>query len=392
MYQKPARILYVSTVSDIVGGELITLFDLMSKIDRNIYQPILLCPGPGILTQRCQERQIETIFLPGLPSHGAQARQNIKRLLPNALEVQKIIKSKKIDLIHANSTRAAYHTGLAARWAGIPHVIHVREIYRLPFYSPLKARFLDFISDQIIAVSKATQEAITSRRKALAQKVEVVYDGLLSIPEFNRAQVKALRNEFGMLDYFPLMAVIGALHPLKGQEVIVKAMPSILARYPKALCLIVGSPLGEEGKKYQAYLTALIKKNGISDHVVFTGFRQDVPLMMASIDLLLHTPVLPDALPHVLIEASAQNCLMVASNIGGIGEVILDQVTGRLVPVNQPKALAEVVLYLFDHPDYATLLRHTAGERVKTDFSIERHINQIQEIYKRLLLIHAYRP
>ena len=382
---RPVRILYANPFAGIAGAEN-ALLELMDNLDRRLYLPHLLIPGSGRLAERCQELDIPTTFLNTIPPPGGQARDTYRTLVHNAWAIARLIRQLGIHLVHANSPRMAYHTGLAARLAGVPHVTHVRDFSNSPFTSRSKAWLLNHTSDRIVTVSKATQQAVIRQGHALAAKTRVVYDGLPPVELFTPQQRQALRTEFGMAGRFPLLAVVGSISHLKGQAVALQSLPAILQRYPQARLLLVGGATDADGEQCLRELKAQVAALGLGEQVVFTGFRTDAPLIMASIDILMHPAVLPDAFPHVLLEASAQQAVIVASDIGGIAEIIQDGVTGRLVPPNQPEQLAQVVTDLLGDGQQSSRMRRAAAERVKAEFSINQTMVQIQAIYEELLV------
>jgi glycosyltransferase involved in cell wall biosynthesis len=212
----------------------------------------------------------------------------------------------------------------------------------------------------------------------------VVYNGIEPAPKLDPLAVRALRAEFGAADQAILLATVGQLSPWKGQDFVLRAIPSIRAKFPNTRLLVVGERL-HSGEEYRSYLIELASQLQISQDVVFTGFRRDIPLILSAVDLLIHYPVEPDPLPRILLEASAQETLIVASDMGGIGEVVLDGITGRLVPPGQPATLAEAVLSLLDDPDLAARMRKAAGERASQVFSIAQHVASTEAIYRSLL-------
>jgi glycosyltransferase involved in cell wall biosynthesis len=374
--------LYVNPTYKASGAEF-SLLSLMDNLDRSAYEPIILCPNDGLLPQLCQERNIRTVFLPTIPLPGGRAIDTYRTLPHNIQAIKTIMKELGIDLVHSNSPRVAYHSGLAARWAGIPNVTHVRDMSITPFESILKALFVYAISDRIVAVSQATKNAIVKLFPYAQHKIQVVYNGVKPAPKFDPLEIHALRAEFGANDQTILLATIGQLAHWKGHDVVLQALPAIRAKYPNTRLLIVGEVLHEEA--HRSYLMELADQLQVSQHVVFTGFRQDVPLILSAVDLLIHYPVEPDPLPRILLEASAQETLIVASDIGGIGEVVLDGTTGWLVPPGQPAILAEAILSLLSNPDLAVQMRAAAGERARQVFSIEQHVASLEAIYRSLL-------
>jgi glycosyltransferase involved in cell wall biosynthesis len=382
--KRAARILYANPTSKTSGAEF-SLLALMKELDRQRYEPILLCPNEGLLAQLCREQNIQTLFLPTIPPPAGRARDTFRTLLPNAWAIKRQIKELQIDLVHSNSPRMAYHSGLAARWAGVRHITHVRNISDSPFASPLKGHFLNYLSHQIIAVSEATKAMIVQNAPYTAQKVQVVYNGIGQVPQVEEEQIRALRAEFETHESQPahLLAIIGQLTPWKGQQVALEAMPHILKRFPNTRLLIVGKPLWDETYKQQ--LVKLAEELGLSKHIVWTGFRRDIPQLLAAIDILIHCPIKPDPLPRILLEAGAQGTLIVASRIGGIPEQVLDGETGLLVEPNQPEALAQAVIKLLENRQLSLRVRQAAQQRTLALFSIEQHVKKITAIYETLL-------
>jgi glycosyltransferase involved in cell wall biosynthesis len=162
-------------------------------------------------------------------------------------------------------------------------------------------------------------------------------------------------------------------------------MHVILVKFPDAKLLVVGEPIDHPGEVYEMRLRNTIQRLGIERNVILTGFRNDIPLLMSSIDLLIHVPALPEALGRVIIEASLQGTMVIGSAIGGIKEIILDGQTGILVPPGQPDQISEAVIQLLNNPLKADQMRRSAIERVKKEFTIERYVSQIQDVYNELL-------
>ncbi len=130
---------------------------------------------------------------------------------------------------------------------------------------------------------------------------------------------------------------------------------------------------------------AIIYRFGMEGHVVFSDFRYDIQLIMASIDVLVHSPILPDAFPHVLLEGGAQKALIVASNIGGISEIVQDGISGCLVPTGQPEGFARAINDILSQPDIAHQMQEAINLWVTRVFTIARHVSKVQSLYSELL-------
>lgn len=381
--KRPVNLLYIDP-SLKLGGANISLIELMEALDPHRYHPIVLCPGKGPFSELCQQKGIQVEYLAGLPPFGGKPLDFVRVLLPNTIAISKLIQQLDIQLVHSNTWRVAYYCGLAAHKQHIPAVTHVRD-YNESYRSWLKYWSFGMVSDAIITESHAIRESIRSRIPKLDRKITTIHFGLPTPSHYEFDEIKALRSEFGMVDTSPLLAVVGSFSALKGQAIILKAMPQILSKFPQTKLLLVGEPLSKAQEPYHEELLRIVHQYGMEEHVVFTGFRTDVPLIMAGLDVLVHPPTMPDAFPHVLLEGGAQKALIVASKIGGIGEIIEDGVSGRLVPPGQPESLAQAIIDLLDHPKDAERMREAIFKRVMEEFTISRHVSEVQTLYKELL-------
>jgi glycosyltransferase involved in cell wall biosynthesis len=213
----------------------------------------------------------------------------------------------------------------------------------------------------------------------------VIYDGISPLPDYSKNIVTCFRNELGMGNNRPLLAVVGSISELKAQIIAVQAMPEILSKFPDARLLIVGEANDRLGELYKQKLISSIEGLGLQNYVTLTGFRNDIPLLMSSIDLLIHVPVLPEALGRVILEASLQGALVIGSDIGGINEIIIDGETGRLVQPGNPSQVAGSVIDLLSSPVKAEQMRRASVIRVKQKFNCDTYVNQIQSVYEELL-------
>jgi glycosyltransferase involved in cell wall biosynthesis len=156
-------------------------------------------------------------------------------------------------------------------------------------------------------------------------------------------------------------------------------MPEILRSYPTARLLIVG-----EGAE-RARLEQLIQSLGISDAVMMHGFEPYIPALLPSIDLCVH-PAVDEAFGLVLLEAMAGRKAVVATNVGGIGEIVADGETGLLVPPRDPDAIARAVCALLGDAQKREQMGNAGHHRVERDFTIEKTVRSYERLYEELTL------
>jgi len=183
-----------------------------------------------------------------------------------------------------------------------------------------------------------------------------------------------LPEEYGMEPGSQLVGVVARLEPEKGHPTLLEAWPRVLRAVPDAYLLIVG-----EGSRREA-LEAQARELRIAHRVVFTGRRDDVPAVTAALDVAV-LPSYREAQGLSVLEAMALSRPVVASNVGGIPEMIEDGVTGLLVPPHDAETLAGAITRLLrDHP-YADTLARAGHDLVHDRFCIELMVEAIQTIY-----------
>jgi glycosyltransferase involved in cell wall biosynthesis len=217
------------------------------------------------------------------------------------------------------------------------------------------------------------EQKITDEGRATAP-VRLIYNGVDLERYEHQEPCCTLRDEYGMEPGSQIVGVVARLEPEKGHPTLLEAWPRVLQRVPDAYLLLVG-----EGSK-RTELEQLARELKVAHRVVFTGRRDDVPAVTAAFDVAV-LPSYREAQGLTILEAMALSRPVVASNVGGIPEVIEDGVTGLLVPPHDPEALAAAIVRLLtDHP-YADLIARAGHDLVHDRFCIELMVKEIEAIY-----------
>ena len=376
-------ILYIDNTARMSGAEF-SLLSLMKGLDRRRFQPLLLLPEEGPFAERARKLGIEIHFVPALIRFGeGYGLRALPRVARSAWRIVTLIRRRRIAIVHANSPRAAYIGNLAGRLAGAFTLTHVRDIERSPFCSPAKSRWLGFLSDRIIAVSKAAAAAVLDVRPALGAKVEVIVNGV--DPQEVRARPREeVRGRLGIPAAAPLIGCVGILNPVKGQDVLIRAAARVRAEFPDLKVLLIGETFHAADAAYREGLVQLASELGMGGCIVFTGFRDDVFDLVGALDVFVHPAVYRDPLPRTLLEAAALAKAIVASDTGGVPEIIDDRVSGILVKPGDDAALAAAVISLLRDPQTARRLGAAAREKAAAAFSIQGHVSAVMAAYDRL--------
>lgn len=377
------RVLFVSHSSELNGSEK-SLFDLMKSINTECFLPIVIFPREGPFREDIENLGIKTYII-RLPSWSyakdTSPFQYLKSLLGRVLltassiySITRIISYERIDLVYTNSI-VVYSGAVAASIARRPHIWHVREIlgdrsglsYFLP--SRLLLLIVSKLSNAIIANSQATAKQFDHVKQ---DNVLVIHNGI-NPEEFKRVRghTEASVETKGKWQ----VAVIGRLYELKAQDDAIRAVSVTKNAIPEIELLLVGD--GDE--KYRKYLVDLAGSLSVSDKVVFTGYRKDVPDILSNVKVVI-IPSMVESFSRVAIEAMAAGVPVIASDTGGLTEIVRDGFNGVLVPVKDPDAIAGKLEYYYcnDH----ILREHGDAARawVSSNFSIDTYARRVQEV------------
>lgn len=397
------RVLYIHTGGSL-GGSAISLFKLVEHLNRSLYEPVVLfydasfpyatrfeSLGAKVITLNKElspkKTGLEQIRLGNrLERYSRKAAQvyrffkSVYRLLRGDLvrarRIKQIITDNRIDLVHHNNqwNQAAV---IAARLAGVPQICHMRALAKV---GPVDRWLLQSVNT-FIYVSKAIA-SYYEEQGLPAHKGRVILNGV-SLAEFTAAQeTETLRQELGLQATDILVGNIGRLVWWKGYEFFLKAVAELLPSFPNLKALIVGETDDmPRNLAYKESLRALTQSLGLSEVVIFTGFRADIPRIMAALDIIVHSATELEPGGRILIEALASGTPLVASKAGGILDIAEDGVHALLIPPGDAHAIAGAVKRLLANPQLAQRLSEAGRCRVLECCTVERYAHSVQQLY-----------
>jgi len=295
------------------------------------------------------------------------------------VDILRIAKEEKIQLIHAHGYGAANFGRLAGMIRGIPTIVHAHDDDRYyPLYQRLADRLLRNYTDKAIAVSGSVKESCINNRNIGKDKTFVIHNGI-SLQDFvppGEERVEKERTRFGIESDFKVIGTVAKLREEKGTRYLIESFAKVLEVFPKTILLIAGDgSLMEELKN-------LSEKLGIANRVVFAGFRDDIPVILSIIDIFV-IPSLTEGSPLALLEAMAMGKPIVATNVGGIVEILKDGETGLLVPSKDPGAIADKIVYLLRNEAEFIKLGLRARKEVE-NYDIHSHVQKLAAHYDAL--------
>ncbi|MCK5611443.1 glycosyltransferase family 4 protein [Candidatus Pacearchaeota archaeon] len=302
--------------------------------------------------------------------------------LKNMIRMRKIIQVHPVDVLHINDD-CSEPTAISAKLAGFPIVVctlHVLPCTKKAYFNSM----IEFISvrcfHKMIAVSKATKSCWCARYGIKNNKVKVIYNGLnFSDNKFlGDVDKKEYLNALGSVDGDLLVLVPGRLHFMKGHRFLVRAMPEIISSVSRVRFLFVGD--GAEEKS----LRQLAKRLDVIANVLFLGYRTDIIQLIKISDLIV-LPSMSECLPYVLIEAYGCGKAIVASDLGGIPEIIKNKETGLLTPPGDGGKLAEAIIELLNNDSLRNKMSLKGKDYVRETFTEERMLSETYGFYDDLL-------
>lgn len=314
----------------------------------------------------------------GLPCYEISATRRWHHLPHVVREVRRLIAAEQIDVLHLHMVRATIVGGIASLLPQRAKVV-VSKHYRYAMLSSALPRLVDRLvtnrADAVAAVSRSVAEDVVAHGFP-ASRTRVVHNGI-DLQAFDRSSADEPADVIGGISG-PLLGSFGSLHPLKGQEYLLRAMPEIWRSYPTARLLLVGE--GAERER----LEELSQSLGISDAVIMPGFHPNIASVLRKVDLCVH-PAVDEAFGLVLLEAMAARKAIVATNVGGIREIVADGETGLLVPPRDPSAIATAVCTLLRESERKDRMGDAGRARVEREFTIQSTVRAYERLYQEVM-------
>jgi glycosyltransferase involved in cell wall biosynthesis len=349
------------------GGAQEHVYSLVTRLNPECYEVRVVSLSHGSSVRRLQRAGIDVTVI-----DEPDDRQAVRDLADSMASFAPEIIHNHMYRAEVVGTRAALVLG--EKGCKRPAVISTVHSSRIRCVDDRQTiRQLTPLMDRLIVVSRAIEEKVREEGRVGAP-VSLIYNGV-DLQRYNHQQpCCTLHDEYGIPEDAPIVGVVARLEAEKGHRTLVDAWPEVLAAVPNAWLLIVGE--GSERDSLEAEAASL----GVNERVVFTGRREDVPAVTAALDVAV-LPSYREAQGLSVLEAMALSRPVVASNVGGIPEMIEDGVTGLLVPPNDCDALAAALIKLLTNHPYADMIARRGHDLVHERFCIELMVNSIESIY-----------
>ncbi len=364
------RVLVIQSYGNQKGGSARFLLNLLSSINREIFDICVLFLSPGYLIEKIRELEIP-VYL------GNSGRLlNIFCLIRSVRLIMTVIKKEKIDIVFSNDVRSHIYGGIAARLV---------KVYSLCYWHGIFNR-RDTVSKVAVAIpsnafvfnSEFNRDRFLSTYPEITPRTYTVYPGIY--PEDNK--VKALNGFDSSLNY---ISMIGLLMKWKGQEYFIKAAQQIVEKFPKTRFLIVGDIQSQKDILYKKYLKDLVSRLQLEECISFTGYREDIYSIIRASNIIIHASTSPEPFGMVIIEAMACGKPVVATNMGGPVEIIDNGIDGVLVPFGDEKAIADACIKLLENQSLAKKIGERARMKVERQFTAKNMSEKMGSIFESIM-------
>ena len=354
-----------------IGGDFSRLYNLSQPLIKKYHCEIhVLVPKNG---KKLKDYEIvDNIYI-----------HRVKNYYIIPFAVRAIVKKYKIDIICTHNPRPTFFAQLSFI-KNIPFILEVHTIHQLPILKEFLNRFNYPRSDKIITLSKSSRNFIIKNYHVLPNKIEIIYNGYNFSAKYNKKKYFCINQKYDLNDDDIIVGYIGTFYEFQGVEYFIKSIPYIIKNHKKIKTLIIGDgPLN-------MYLKNLTRSLRISKEIIFTGtiLPTDIQYYYKLIDIFViprpSTLATETAVPLKLMEAMARGKAIVATNVGGLTEILEDKKDALIVNAGNEKAIVEAIITLINNSELRKKLAKNAIHKA-SKFTWESSAQELYNIYKEIL-------
>jgi len=363
------RILYLITELNVGGAETM-LYEMARRIDKNLYDvTVLSLQDKGYFGQKLEKNGIK------VKSINMRNKWDILKLI----KLFSFLKKNKYDIVHSFMFHANILSRILSKLYSIPinissvHTIEKGALWHLPFY-----RLTNFMVTMETVICNSAKKYMINKTKISSIKIKVIKNGVELSKFENITKIDNIKEKYGLPNNKEIVGTIGSLTKVKNHILLINAASYVIKAKPDILFVIVGN--GPELNK----LKNKIKSLSLEKYFYFLGFIENIPEILSIFDCFVLSS-LWEGVPVSLLEAMAAKKAAVVTDVGGMGEVVINNKTGLVVPENEEKILAESILNILNDKNLAKNYGDCAHNDIKKNYAIESMIRETEEMYLKLI-------
>jgi glycosyltransferase involved in cell wall biosynthesis len=296
------------------------------------------------------------------------------------LDMVRLIRETNADVVHLHGYAGCNFGRIAGRLTGTKIVLHEHFVDpQIPLHQVTADRLLAPFFDHAFAVSRSVRDFMIQKRHLAGDRIEVLYNGA-PLDEFTPPPAEAVaaeRRRWQIPQGNLVLGTVGRLDPQKGVRYLIESLPTLVNRVGNLSVLVVGDgPLRNE-------LGELAVRLGVADHVIFTGYQSNIPMVQSVFDIQVF-PSLYEGTPLTLFEAMGMRRPIASTNVDGLGEVLTNERNALVVPPADVPALTEAISTLLLDADTRHRIADQAGLDA-TQYDVSRMVERMQAVYQSLM-------
>jgi len=376
----PLKITYVLPNVESGGTERHVL-TLAGRIDRSRFSlSMVTTAGGGSLYDDFSAMMPMTIL--GEPKRSRRFRKGPLEHLRTIGVLARLLRRSPPDILHAYLPAANVIGPVAARLTGVPRVIvSKRALAEYKAHYPLLRRVEPLgnrLADVILVNSDAVRRDVERTEEHWKGKFRKIYNGVAQIGRWTPVEAMAFRRRERIPADALVALSVSNFYPYKGHEELVEAAARIVPAFRNVIFLMVGRDSGT-----LEAMRSRVRERGIEGSVRFAGSRTDVPDLLRAADLFVH-PSREEGFSNAILEAMAAGLPVVACDVGGNPEAVVDGETGRLVPPRDPERLAGAMVELIEDETKRMIFGKAGLRRAAERFSLDRMVGEMESLYESL--------
>jgi glycosyltransferase involved in cell wall biosynthesis len=387
MNNKP-KVMHIITRLDMGGSAqntLLTCKELAEKYDIILAHGLSIESGMTDREKQTLKGQKSEALVKGvrfIPVSALVRRIDPLKDLRALIFLMKLIRKERPVLVHTHSSKAGILGRLAARLAGVPIIVHTPHGHVFyGHFGPAASRFFlliervfDTITDCVIALTEGEKKDYITSSVSHPQKIHTIHSGV-DVDRFKpgRTDITALKKQLGFNDKSLVVGTIGWLLPIKGPDVLFEAMIHIWEKKINALLVYVGKGELEHKLKAETF------SRGVEDRVIFLGWRSDIDDIIQLFDVFV-LPSLNEGMGRVLVEAMAAGKPVVASDVGGIPDLVRHRRNGFLVNPGDSNGMARYIEKLLTDRQLRRQMG-AQGRKLAESYTVDKMVAKIDALY-----------
>ncbi len=374
MENKKLNILLLNAL-DIYGGGEFFVYQFANLLKSRGHKVWVSCRNDNLIYDRCIAEGID-VFPVDYPEHSG--KNNVWKI---SKQLSRFIKENNIDIVHSNTNYDRTAGAFAAKFAKIPHVTTNHSFHSISHNLTHWYRN-KFLINHFIVDGQCTKDLLINEDHIDAKKITLIHLGL--DPEQNKKDPetrKRIRAEFDVKDDEILIGNVARMVPFKGQEYLIRAYPEVMKAFPKSRLMVVGD--GE----LSDMLHKLAGELGISERVIFPGFRKEIKSMYSAFDIYAHTSVEGggETFPYAMLHALAQELPMVITRVGDMPAMVTEGVSGFVLEDKDVKGISGKLMLLCSDEKLRKEMGRKSFELMMQKFTVDIMTGNIENVYYKVI-------